>query len=290
MNTQAPSFTRSNLIVAYQIVPSLARHARRLAVRCSRLVGLLLVICLSFSQGWDMQSAAAAGPTVTSLVDLAHDGQGDLALQQVAAAAIEHGGWGPAPGDEIVFDRFMARNVRGAVQDYDELPIDCADPQVSVDEQECIEHFQAFEHQVRFGPALFATWQADGTAVPRPAFDDLLSTFIEESGHSWQEYLYETGGLAQGPRTRQTTKADSEQMGPGREYQVKRYILSLDGTWLSLSDQQRDALHGAICGGYADPRGQAVPSYGPPPGWPNPSGWPTDAPSSEDLAVFCATD
>lgn len=230
--------------------------------------------------------ASAAGPEVVTLYDLVQNGQGDMALQQVVDYAQQLGGWMPAPGDELVFDPYLSRKARGSMLDTDELP-NCADPLVATDEASCIAQFRTLERQVRFGPSLFTTPTEDGTVEVRPAFDDLLSTYIEESGHSWQEYLYETNGLGSGSRSRQTSKAESDRWAAGREYQIKRYILSLDGGLFQLSDQQRETLRGQICLDYANPMGHEVSAYGAPAGWPNPQGWPVTAPTAEEFQVFC---
>jgi hypothetical protein len=251
------------------------------------LVTMMVLFAISLGIYRNVSSVFAAGPDVASLVAMVHNGEGESALQLVVETAATLGNWGPAPGDTVVYDRFMSRNVRGAVQDYDDLP-DCSNPKISPDEQACIAQFQALEQQVRFGPSLFSTPQDDGSAAPRPTFDDLLSTYIEEVGHSWQEYLYETDGRGNGARTRLTSQAESEHWGPGREYQIKMYILSLDGTLLTLSDQQRANLRGQICDGYANPVGHDVPAYAAPAGWPNPDGWPTVTPTQEALQAFCA--
>ncbi len=269
-----------------QITFSVAQIAQpRIACRKAfLLVGMVVFALLLFV----FKPALAVGPDLLSLADLVRNGQGEVALQQVAEFAQQLGGWMPAPGDELVFDPYMSRKVRGSSLDYDELP-DCADPQVSPDEAACIRQFRTLERQVRFGRSLFTTPAEDGTDQPRPAFDDLLSTYIEEVGHSWQEYLYETNGQGSGARTRQTSKAESERWAAGREYQIKRYILSLDGTLFTLSDEQRDTLRTQICEGYANPLGHNVPLYRAPQGWPNPEGWPTTTPTIEELQAFCGT-
>ncbi|MBN1966098.1 MAG: hypothetical protein JW910_15720, partial [Anaerolineae bacterium] len=122
-------------------------------------------------------------------------------------------------------------------------------------------------------------------------FDDVLSTYIEEVGHSWQEYLYETDGLGSGPRTRPTGYYEAMHFAPGSEYQVKLYILNLDGTVLHLSAEERARFVDAICeaDGYANPVGREVPAYGAPTGWPNPEGWPTVAPTEAEHAALCTT-
>jgi hypothetical protein len=254
----------------------------------THILSLVIVVSIGMQQiSMGASPALAAGPEVAVLQQMANDGHGQDALQQVIDAATARGGWAPAPGDQVVYDRFMSRDVRGSVLDYDELP-DCANPRFGADEQACIAQFQTLERQVRFGPSLFSTPQDDGSAMPRPAFDDVLSTYIEEAGHSWQEYQYETEERGSGARLRATTLAESERWAPGREYQIKRYILSLDGDLLALSDQQRDALRGSICGGYADPTGRDMPAYGPPDGWPHPQNWPVTAPAPAELDAFCA--
>jgi hypothetical protein len=130
---------------------------------------------------------------------------------------------------------------------------------------------------------------ADGSSAPRPAFDDLLAIYLEEVGHSWQEYLHETDGLGRGARTRQTSWEDGLYRLNGWEYQVKRYILSLDGNLLALSQEERERLYADMCAGdgYANPLGRSVSAYGAPSGWPNPQGWPTAAPTLEAFQAFC---
>ncbi|WP_119070817.1 hypothetical protein [Aggregatilinea lenta] len=262
---------------------------RSLIVRAALYGGtalLAFIFVLVIDTRRPVTRVVAAVPDVDALHDLAESGQGDAALAVVVATAATVGGWSAAPGDAVVFAPYMARDTRGAVLDYDDLP-DCADPRVAVDEQSCISAFKMLEQQVRFGPSLFSTPQ-DGGAQVRPAFDDVLSTYIEEVGHSWQEYQYETEGRGEGARTRRTSKAEAVRWSTGREYQIKRYILSLDGSLIHLSGQQRSILVAQICGGYADPLGHEVPPYGPPAGWPYPEGWPTAAPTPDALNAFCA--
>jgi hypothetical protein len=99
---------------------------------------------------------------------------------------------------------------------------------------------------VRFGFFTFANEKVNGVTVPRPV-DDMLSVYIEEVGHSWQEYLFETEGRGSGERTRLISAFESQYWGPGWEYQVKRYILSLNSTWLSLSRAERREIKASIC-------------------------------------------
>lgn len=226
-------------------------------------------------------------PTPEALFELAQIGRGDEALQLLRQLAYEIGTWGPAPNDEVVYDRFLPDNVRGAVLDFDELPIDCSDKQYSFDSDECLKVFSAIEQQVRFGYSLFAESTADGQTIPRPKTDDILATYIEEVGHSWQEYLYETDGRGIGQRLHITTLAESQRWAAGREYQVKIYILSLDGMFLQLSAQQHQHLLEQICIGYANPVNAEVPPYGAPIGWPNTAAWLTDNPPQDFLDGLC---
>jgi hypothetical protein len=250
----------------------------------SGLIGLVALAMVAHQLWLATGMALAAAPEVSTLQDLVASGQGDVALAQVAAEALARGNWQPAPGDMVAYDPRMNRDLRGGVIDFDE--IDCSGSILL--EDECLAQFHALEQLVRFGPSLFTT-PVNGETVLRPAFDDLLSTFIEESGHSWQEYLYETNGRGTGARTRETSLAESERWWHGREYQIKRYILNLDGDLLALSDQQRGNLRTQICEGYANPIGYDVPAWGAPAGWPRPEGWPTAAPSADELAAFCAS-
>ena len=249
---------------------------------------LVAVMALS-TASQEISSAFAAGPDVASLVTMTDNGEGQAALLQVAETALALGGWGPAPGDEIVYDPAMSDQVRGSVKVIDLPPGVCVDEKLRRLTEECGYDFKSGEQQVRFGRSMFSNPIEDGGAVARPAFDDVLATYIEEVGHSWQEYLYETEGNNGGPRVRLTSWDDAQYWAHGREYQVKMYILNLDGNLLALSDLQREELHSAICNGYANPTGQKVPPYGPPPGWANPDAWPTAVPSLEAWQVFCTS-
>lgn len=240
-------------------------------------LGILLVLASVLSV-----SPASAALDIETLYQMALHDEGQSAVETVADEAWELGRFGPAPGDLLYFDRFMCDDVRGAVTDADEMPCVCEGTPMC---EEVAEEIVWHERLVRFSILMF--WDDERQTV-RSA-DDVLATFIEETGHSWQEYIYETEGRGWGQRLRRTTTAESVRWGPGREYQVKMYILSLDGDLLKLSKAQRDLLGRHLCGGYADPLGAEVPGYGPPPGWPNPEGWPTSAPRPEDHAVFCAS-
>lgn len=254
----------------------------------ARVLALVLVLSLGAQQlAATTWRASADGPDMNTVLGLVEGGQGILAVQAVAAEAAARGGWAIAPGDELAYDRFMDRQVRGASVDFDEAP-NCSNPKITFDQQACLENFRAMERAVLFGPSFFTTPQPDGSVLPRPAFDDLLSTFVEEASHSWQEYLYETNGVGTGARTHETTLAESKRWSRGREYQVKMYILNLDGKLLQLSDMQRSTLKAQICGDYANPMGHEVPSYNAPAGWPHPEGWPTAAPAQVEFDAFCA--
>ncbi|KAB2856621.1 MAG: hypothetical protein F9K46_13990 [Anaerolineae bacterium] len=226
-------------------------------------------------------------PTPEELFEMAQAGHGDEALQLLAQLAFEMGTWGPAPNDKVVYDRFLPDYLRGVVQDFDELPIDCSNVKYSVDSAECLSAFSAIERQVRFGYLLFADPTANGQVIPRPRTDDILATYIEEVGHSWQEYLYETDGRGSGERLHMTTLAESRRWAAGREYQIKLYILNLDGSFLHLSSQQYQHLLEQICNGYANPVNAEVPPYGAPIGWPNPAVWPTGNPPQDFLDNLC---
>lgn len=231
----------------------------------------------------------AARPDVYSLYDMMQHGNGVEAVAVLRAEAEAVGGWQPAPGDRVVYDATIPWWTRAEVSTADMPPGECAIPKLSKNSV-CSAYDPAQEPLVRFGKSTFANRSEDGTAEPRPVLDDLLATYVEEVGHSWQEYLYETEGRGHGKRMRSTTWEAAMKLIPGREYQVKRYILSLDGTLLELSTQERGLLLAAICDpdGYANPVGQDIPAYGAPSGWPHPAGWPTSQPAPEELAAFCS--
>lgn len=235
----------------------------------------------------------AVGPgladlNVRGLTVLVQNGDGQTAVEQVHVLANALGNWGPAPEDLLIFDPYMMRDYRGAVIDYDEVPAGCFDPSGAADSEICVELFHISEASVRFGPSFFTTRTEAGEVIRTP--DDIMATFIEETGHSWQEYAFETDGKMSGARIHQTLLEDSLYWAKGREYQVKKYILSLDGEYLDLSIDQRAALLAAICtsGSYANPLGAAIPEFGIPPGWPAPEHWPTIAPTLSDHMNYCS--
>jgi hypothetical protein len=255
-------------------------------------VGMILVIALSLSLylfHLPLQTTRATGPDLDApaFYALASNGQGDVAVQQLAALAAARGGWGPAPGDEVVYDAQLRPALRASTQISDYAD-DCEWSKFDRPGPGCHTDFQTQQFQVRFGFFTFANETANGVTVPRPV-DDMLSVYIEEVGHSWQEYLYETEGRGSGERTRLIAAFESQYWAAGWEYQVKRYILSLNGTWLSLSKTERREIKASICkkDGYANPTNHVVQAYGPPPGWPNPAGWRTVAPTPQELRAFC---
>lgn len=235
-------------------------------------------------------SAQADGPSaialnISQLITLSAEGEGQAAVNTVYEAAYELGNWGPAPGDTVVYDKFMNRNIRGAVLDFDEIPAQCYEK--PADPDTCEANFRELETQVRFGPSFFTTPTEDGKLVR--AADDVLATFIEEVGHSWQEYAFETHGTMSGSRQRQTALSDAEYWAKGREYQIKMYILKLDGEYLELSDEQRAITLMQICqdDGYANPLGAEVPGFGPPPDWLGADAWVTTTPTLSEHVDFC---
>jgi hypothetical protein len=267
---------------------------RRINTRSLKSLGLALFILVSLgvfqiSQMTQLAGAADPDDDAITLYELTLNGNGDLAVQQLAEIALARGGWGPAPEDSVVYDPDLALSVRASVHIVDLPPGECTDPMMKHHTgSECNIDFTRQQDLVRFGYSAFVEVAEDGSLAPRLSVDDLLSVYIEEVGHSWQEYLYETGGRGSGER-KSTSWEASKYWGSGWEYQAKMYILSLDGTWLTLSDAERAEVKTAICaeGGYANPTKSALSTYGPPPGWPNPQGWPTVAPTVEEFQTFC---
>jgi hypothetical protein len=282
-----------NTSVAQNRDQGAVRNGHAHAQRYWSLLAIAVMMALGVSlYVFHLTAQTTRATSVTSdpgvLYELVANGQGNEALQQLAALADARGGWGPAPGDEVTFAPTMRLAV-ASTEAIDAPPEDCAVPDPSVPpSSDCKRDYQRDQNLVRFGPATFETTQRDGTVAPRATADDILSVYIEEVGHSWQEYCYETEGRCQGERTRITTWIEGKQRAAGWEYQMKMYILSLDGTWLELSNGERAALTTAICSGYANPRYTGVSPYGPPPGWPNVAGWPTTAPSVEAFQQFCS--
>lgn len=252
------------------------------------LVILALIIGLNGTHWHSITLAEGEDPA--ALYQMVQNGQVEEAVQIVVAAGYERGGWGPAPGDVVVFDANLPPEIGGQVNIIDLPFLECIDAKPPWVPADCQRDFTYQQNQVRLGYGLFAPPHADGNPGPWSTFDDLLSVYIEEVGHSWQEYLYETGGLGSGPRTRQTRSEDGNYRFTGWEYQIKRYILSLDGSWLALSAEQHNRLRADMCteGGYANPVGRRMDAYGPPSGWPNPAGWPTSVPTAGEWAAFCA--
>jgi len=263
------------------------RLARRATIAIS--AGMWIAVSSVFVSG-HAAKVAALGPDQMALFEQAQNSIAEAALQTVADTALALGHWAPASGDEIAFDAGMARNVRGAVLVPDTAPFECSDRKLSRGMDACQRDFTVGQNLVRFGPSLFSTVMSDGSREARPVFDDLLSTYIEKTGHSWQEYLNETEGRSTGECVHPTTWEETVRYQHGWEYQVKAYILSLDGSLIRLSSEERHELYVVICDakGYANPMGDAKPSYGPPADWPNPQGWPVSAPTADEFAAFCA--
>jgi len=255
------------------------------------VVFLLGVVAPAAAADPGERSLAALLPDAETLYTLVSTDQGDAAVQLLAAAAAEYGNWAPAPGDLVAYAPGLARNVRGQVSFVDQAPFECADARLSRFTEGCDRDFSVDQNLVRLGTSTFADPLDNGGFAPRPNVDDVLSTYVEETGHSWQEYLFETGGLGNGPRTQTTSYEDGLYWSPGWEYQVKMYVLSLDGTWLHLSVAERASFVSALCDptGYANPTHHHVPAFGAPAGWPNPEGWPVGDPTPEAHAAFCAT-
>lgn len=266
-----------------------ARRHRLGKVRLPVMLAFGVIMILPLSITAFRRPEISLAPDVDTFHQLVTTEQGHVALQLLADIADQRGGWRPAPGDETVFVPTMRLYV-ASTSAIDLPPEGCIrdrDP-TAPRSPDCGRDFQYEQNLVRFGPETFARRLRDGTFAPRPHLDDMLSVYIEEVGHSWQEYCYETEGRCQGERTQLTTYFEGKQRANGWEYQIKMYILSLDGTWLTLSDSERAELKTAICTGYANPRYTVVSPYGPPPGWPNPTGWPTTAPTPEEFQAFCA--
>lgn len=269
----------------FQPKPTYLHHWIQKAI----IVVFVTIIIANFLIDRQPPTIGSSDISIDELLALEARGEGQAAVTLVSQLAYELGHWVPAPGDTIVYDPLMSHRCRGATIDYDELPEACTSnrPEITFDSEICASEFREQEPTVRFGRSFFTTPLGNGNVVPR-TMDDVLATFIEETGHSWQEYLFETNGQG-GERIHPTTLEESHYWSPGREYQVKRYILSLDGTLLNLSPVQRANTITYICTGYANPIGSEVPPYPAPPKWPNPDGWPTINPTPDEFTDFCST-
>ena len=251
------------------------------------LIGLLFAI-----------SALSVGPLSTQNLDglalheLVLSDQGDHALQLLSEEALARGGWAPALGDVVVFVPNMVEFLMARTVAIDIGPDNCDLPRTPLVRKleppnpDCGRDFQAHQNEIQFGPGSFLIEVGFDMVEPRP-LDDILSVYIEEVGHSWQEYCYETEGRCQGERTQMTTWGQGMQLASGWEYQVKMYILGLDGNLLHLSEDERIALRNQICDGYANPIYSKVLPYGPPDSWADPEAWPLAAPSLAEYATFC---
>jgi hypothetical protein len=291
--------TNDTVIVSCETDQSPLPHHQVKANGWAKLCALMLVMWSVFglSIAWCRfiaQEGSLGQPDAGELYERMQAGQGAVVLRYVALVADRRWGWAPAPGDAIVYAPDLPPVLRAMRSMGDDPPLRCADPRLiypeGIDVATCIKQHHALERQLRFGPSMFSDPLEGDQRGPRHALDDALATYIEEVGHSWQEYLYETEGLGEGPPTRSTSLEAERHWWQGMEYQVKRYILDLDGNLLSLSDEEHQELRAAICmdEGSANPMGHPVPPYGPPPGWPDPQGWPTSAPTAPELRVLCA--
>ncbi|RPJ19380.1 MAG: hypothetical protein EHM35_20725, partial [Planctomycetaceae bacterium] len=262
-----------------------AHYFLKLLSRCAGVGALMAVTSLTVCGASIMEKAATETPdTPQHLYEQVLAQRGSEALQVVIAAAEALGGWGPAPGDVVIFDPDLSDAIGGAVRFIDTGPVDCVNPKIARRMEDCLIDYSARENWVRLGRAMFVKKTNEASSAPQVVFDDLLATYIEEVGHSWQEYLFETDGLGSGPRLHPTSWEDGNYYQIGWEYQIKRYVLSLDGDVLTLSDEARARLIGDICDadGYANPLKGHVPLYGAPTGWPHAEDWPISAPSPEE--------
>jgi hypothetical protein len=66
----------------------------------------------------DPPTARPTGPVLDApaFYALVSNGQGDAAVQQLAALADARGGWGPAPDDEVVYDAQLRPALRASTQ------------------------------------------------------------------------------------------------------------------------------------------------------------------------------
>ena len=272
-----------------------ATHSNQQITNIVLTVLVLIFVSTQISPFYHSASADSyklADLNVANLYTMSQEGNGQLAVEQVANVAYDLGLWQPAPGDTVAYDYLMSAKFRGAMIDFDDVPAICRDKNQIPDPQACVESFRTQETQVRFGRSFFSTPQADGTITLRIA-DDIIGTYIEEVGHSWQEYAFETDGRMSGERAHPTSLTDAEYWAAGREYQIKMYILGLDGEVLELSAEERTNLVTSVCDSgntYAYPIGREVPSYSAPANWPHPEYWPTSTPTRSEHLEFCASE
>ncbi len=155
---------------------------------------MLLVICLATLLLSNNIGTAIEPVDALALYHQALNGEGATAVQVLADAAARLAIRGLPPGDSVTYDPSMARNVRGQVRVADTLPVECANPDLQPFNpwgnrysHLCQNELLQGENLVRLGRSAFLNPADDGSATPRPCFDDLLATYIEEVGHSWQE-------------------------------------------------------------------------------------------------------
>ncbi|NDJ77116.1 MAG: hypothetical protein GYB65_12750 [Chloroflexi bacterium] len=257
------------------------------------MIGSITLLALSViaiqDKGITPTLVAAYSPEAEAAFDMMQQGQGADALYTLSEDALQRGGWEPAPGDVIFFDVTMPEMTRAAISIIDAPPGECADPRLARLIADCNIDYSQDQNLVRFGRTTFANLDEDGNLIPRDEYDDLLSTYIEEMAHSWQEFMFETEGRGYGTRSRPINWTEGLYWAQGWEYQAKMYVLSLDGGLLQISDAERETLRDNICSpdGYANPTGQNVMPYSAPAGWPNPDGWPVAVPTPEALETFC---
>lgn len=270
------------------------RSWRRECKHCRTLVRLaLMLLVLITGIGVSPAQAQVVADTLVLHRMILYD-QGQEAVTLLAEEALARGNWAPAAGDEVVFvsemvDFLMARTVAIDVEpDNCNLPRSIQTRNLEPPNPDCGRNFQHHQNLIQFGAATFVSAIGDGIFVPRP-LDDILSVYIEEVSHSWQEYCYETEGRCAGERSRHTTWGEGRRLESGWEYQAKKYILNLDGVVLDLSDGERAELTWHICEGYAYPMYSEVLPYGPPEGWVHPQGWPLHTPTAAEFNTFCSS-
>lgn len=223
------------------------------------------------------------------------EGDRDKVFEILADSAYFIGGWTPSPQDigyigyrsfggggrgGIVADDYPAEDIEEFLEVWcrdnlgpQETVVNCKDRLRDTAElQSIIDSIEnsPYERGVYFSSQLILTG-----SERRPYTGDLLSTIIEEFGHSQQEWLFESSSDPQ--QSGQTSYVEIRQHGPGRELQVKLYILYLNCTGeISISSEQINNLKDHICDPtfYGINENTPLPNdYGPPTNWPHPEGW-----------------
>ncbi|MCD4687499.1 MAG: hypothetical protein K8S97_16335 [Anaerolineae bacterium] len=206
---------------------------------------------LGYAQSLVVLEATTGGNRAAELLyQMTTVGEGQLAVDILAEAAKEIGGWEPAEGFPVSFVNDLSDVVPDATTGTRgitlipnpgmEYPRLFGLPPHSDVSSWVADRAVSGSMGIYVSPQTFLNIAGD---APHTATGDLLAIYIEEVIHSHQYNLYEHAGDSAGTIIRVINRAVQDAYGNAWEYEAKRYILSLaDAGNLHISGEQREHL------------------------------------------------